>query len=1144
MTRCPQCGWTGPSAPVSRAASRLGKIELVSAPHASPLELPPEEPSSPGSRPGLATSTRLELPDEAPLASPSPAASVVAAGPAPRLELPPEADAVPELAPLPLPTEGDGPERAPHFQTSDAGTITLPAWLTEPLDAGARRAAVLTAPLVVLTAIDALTAGRPALSAGVLSLQALVLTAATAGLVVGHRGGAIAAAVAGLIGLSSLGASGLAFAVWTAAVLSSCLTERGRALALAAGLGAVVTLAPVMLDGTSTRPVLGALRASLDGVGPALKWPVIDQHNGLQLTQGDAALRLVTSTDSESRLVDPERGLDVAIHQLPSGLELTAATRESQLWFESLGLSQPQFGRAEPVTGEFDASTVTLVSAQSNRATISGLIRVGVIGSEAFAVATWTRAHRTLALTPVMQQLMKGVRYRPAARPRLAPAQRASVSPGLVTSLDGRLVGARVSVGPRTVLLLPAAGLPTGELQLKSEQGSFPVDLSKARLSAGVRVAVLGGGMVVPMRAASRAPRLSRFVVAGSWSGGWLSDEPGAAVRATDLIDGRPGPAFDLDGQLLGVVTSGARGPELVTVDALVETMAAVAGSAPRLSEAPQEAPPPLFQPLGDEELRAPASASDVMSSVLLGRSAAGLTGAVVIGEGQAAWVLVADAAVAPPGTRSVSVRLPSKEVRVADIVRVTRGVVLLKLPREDGDGLRPMKLVEGAPLASARRVAWGFRDDPATATVELKSTHGLLSPTEFDAEPGPALSTGPVVSPDNRLAALRSSGGPSIVEGGALQGLGVAGLTDVVWRIAAEPTGTCQLAATIELEDPLEEASLVRVRVEPATDGPLPARVKASSLTDVVPAHGRASFVFRFPCFTTAQLLQFEVQGPSGVRWSLVQHVPVVTVLPGVIRGRTGPSEGAARGPSALVAELWELPTPLTHQHPCRTQPSLCERACMVDELDACTLDGRHALATKEVARAVSRFDAMCEAGDLEACTLLTWAIADTKKPGRALRSKPEGLLGAWCQGGLRRACVAMAIPEWRKTLATRTSECEATPRACGALGLHLLDGPRLDGDLARALKLLQQACRAGDVESCAHSGIESLRFGREEPLAVMPRLQSACDSRIADACTALTLNAARGITVPRMPQAAEQQLDEACRLGSTDACLMTGRP
>ena len=146
--------------------------------------------------------------------------------------------------------------------------------------------------------------------------------------------------------------------------------------------------------------------------------------------------------------------------------------------------------------------------------------------------------------------------------------------------------------------------------------------------------------------------------------------------------------------------------------------------------------------------------------------------------------------------------------------------------------------------------------------------------------------------------------------------------------------------------------------------------------------------------------------------------------------------------------------------------------------------------------------------------------------------------------QAGLRRACVAMAIPEWRKTLTLRTSACVANPRACGALGTHLLDGPRLDGELTRALKLLQQACGAGDVESCAHSGIESLRFGREEPLAVMPRLQRACDARIADACTELALNAARGITVPRMPQAAEQQLDEACRLGSTDACLMTGRP
>ncbi|MDP1917226.1 MAG: hypothetical protein Q8L14_13375 [Myxococcales bacterium] len=1146
MSACPQCGWA--STPQGTAA-RLGKIELVKGRSEASLELPPEPTTGPGARAGVAAPpTRLEFPEDAPGSIPAVRASVspaaVESGSAARLELPPDDDAgIPELAPLPLPTDGDAPP-APHFQTFDDGTITLPAWLTEPLDSGARQAAALTAPLVVLAAIDAVTAGRPELSAGSLWLQALLLTGATAGLVIGHRAGAIAATGAGLIGISSFGPSGLAFAVWTAAVVSICVTVRGRAVALAAGLGAIAVVAPAMVDGMMTRPVLGELRAALDGIGPPLKWPVIDQHHGLQLSRSDASLRMVTSTAAESRLTDPERGLEVALRRLPPGLELTAATRESQLWLETLGLSQLQFGHVAELPGEFDASTVTVVSARARRATLSGFVRVCVIGNDAFAIATWTRAHRSGSLTPVMQQVVDGVRYRPAARPHLPADRRASVSQGLVTSSDGRLVGVRVNAGDRTLLLIPAAVGGEGVLQLKSEQGPFPVDLSKARVSNGVRVALLGGGATVPMRAAIRAPRLSRVVVAGGWSGGWLSDEPGAPIRAVDLIDGRPGPAFDLDGQLIGMVIAGTSGLALVTVDSLFETMVAVAGSAPRLAEANQEPPPPLFEPLGEEERRAPSSASDVLSSVVLARSAAGLTGAVVIGQGQAAWVLVADAAVAPPGVLSVSVRLPSTAVRVADVVRVVRGVALLKLPREDGDGLRVMKLVEGAPLASARRVAWGFRDDPATATVALKSTHGLLSPTEFEPEPGPALSTGPVVSPDNRLAGLRLSGSQSIVEGAALQGLGVAGLTDVVWRIAAEPTGTCQLAATIELEDPLEEATQVRVRVEPATDGAAPSRVKAAAFTDVAPLHGRASFIYRFPCFTTPQWLQFEVQGPSGVRWSQVQRVPVATTLPGVIRGRAGASEGASRGPSALVAELWELPAPVTNQHPCRTQPSLCERACVVDELDACTLDGRQALATKEVGRAVSRFDAMCEAGDLEACTLLPWAVAETKKPGRALRSKAESLLVPWCQAGLRRACVAMAIPEWRKTLTLRTSACVANPRACGALGVHLLDGPRLDAELTRALKLLQQACGAGDVESCAHSGIESLRFGREEPLAVMPRLQRACDARIADACTALALNAARGITVPRMPQAAEQQLDEACRLGSTDACLMTGRP
>ncbi|MDP3499354.1 MAG: hypothetical protein Q8S33_03450 [Myxococcales bacterium] len=1144
MNACPQCGW---AATPQDTPARLGKLELVKGRTEQALELPPE----PGARGEVgAPPTRLELPGNELVAHDLPAVtSVLPAaaddGFAARLELPSDDDAgVPELAPLPLPSDRDATPEPQRFQTFNDDTITLPAWLSEPLDAGARQAAVLTAPLVILALIDAFTAGRPALSAGALTLQSLLFLGATAGLLVGHRAGLIAAMLAGLLGLSPFGASGLAFAVWTASVLSICVTVRGRAVALAAGLGAIVTLAPAMLDGITTRPLLGGLRASLSGVSAPLKWPVIDQHTGLQLSKSEASLHLVTSTAFESRLVDPELGLEVALRRLPPELELTAATRESQLWLETLGVSQLQLGRIDDLPGAFDASTVTPVSARARRASLSGFLRVCVIGNEAFAIATWTRAHRAGALTPIMQQVVQGVRYRPAPRPRLSADQRAAVSHGLVTTSDGRHVGVRVSAGDRTLLLISAAGVSEGVLQVKSDQGPFPVDLSKARLTNGVRVAPLGGGATVPMRAASQAPRLSRVVVAGSWSGGWLSDEPGAPVRNIELIDGRPGPAFDLDGQLIGMVIAGASGLELVTVDALFEVMVAVAGSAPRLAEAKQEPPPPLFEPSGEEERRAPISDSDVLASVVLARSAAGLTGAVVIGAGEASWVLVADAAVAPPGTLSLSVRLPSKAVRVADVVRVIRGVALLRLPREEGDGLRVMKLVEGAPLSNARRVAWGFRDDPATATVALKSTYGLLTPTEFEPEPGPALSTGPVVSPDNRLAGLRLSGSQSLVVGAALQGLGVAGVSDVVWRIAAEPTGTCQLAATIELEDPLEEATLVRVRVEPATDGPAPSRVKAASFTDVMPLHGRARFVFRFPCFTTPQWLQFEVQGPSGVRWSRAQRIPVATTLPGVIRGRAGASEGASPAPSALVAELWELPAPVTHQHACRTEPSLCERACVVDELDACTLDGRQALATKEVGRAVSRFDTMCESGDLEACTLLPWAVAELKKAGRTLRSKPESVLGPWCQAGLRRACVALAIPEWRKTLTLRTSACVANPRACGALGVHLLDGPRLDSELTRALKLLQQACGAGDVESCAHSGIESLRFGREEPLAVMPRLQRACDARIADACTELALNAARGITVPRMPQAAEQQLEDACRLGSTGACLMTGRP
>ncbi|MBE2248724.1 MAG: sel1 repeat family protein, partial [Myxococcus sp.] len=395
----------------------------------------------------------------------------------------------------------------------------------------------------------------------------------------------------------------------------------------------------------------------------------------------------------------------------------------------------------------------------------------------------------------------------------------------------------------------------------------------------------------------------------------------------------------------------------------------------------------------------------------------------------------------------------------------------------------------------------------------------------------------------DDRLAALRVGDGHSTVEAPALVGLGVAGIKDVVWRIAAEATGTCQLAVTAELDDPLEEATFFRVRLEPASTEFAPPRVKAAAFTDTTPERGQATLRYPFPCFTSPQWIQFEVQGPSGLQFSRAQRVWVPTVLPGVVRGRTGPSEGAGPPSSLLVTELWELPAPITLNHACREAPHLCERACLVDEFEACTLDGRIALAARDLGRALNRFDAMCERGDLEACTLLEWTLAE-KKPTRQLRSRPAAVLQPWCDAGLRRACVALAIPEWRKALPALTAGCVQDPRACGALGLHLLDGPRLDAEVTRALKLIQQACLSGDAASCAHSAIETLRFAREEPLAVMPRLKRACEARIADACTLMAMNSARGLTVPRTPRAAEQELDEACRLGAAEACQMCWRP
>ncbi|MBL8940511.1 MAG: hypothetical protein JNM69_38555, partial [Archangium sp.] len=674
---------------------------------------------------------------------------------------------------------------------------------------------------------------------------------------------------------------------------------------------------------------------------------------------------------------------------------------------------------------------------------------------------------------------------------------------------------------------------------LLSTQGPIPVQLTEGTVTNGVRLVLLGGGAGAPLRRSQAAPALTRVVrVADGFSGGWLSEAPGSERRAIDLPDARPGPVFDLEGKLVGFAATDTTGVELVTTDTLETAFTRVVGRPATLEAASLTAPAPLYEIVAPVAPAPEADAASLSRSVLLARSGAGVTAAVVVSAGESGWALVADSSIAPVGA-TVSLTLPSNDVRGVQVVRTTGRVALLRAPRVEGDDLQPLKLMDAIPEGSTRRVAWGFREDPATSTLVLKSVQGELSPDGFDADPAPAMTGGPVLTPEGRVAALRVGGGQSITTAPKIQALSVAGVSDVFWRVVAEPTGECQLAARVLLEDPLEEATVVRVRFEPASSDPAPPRLKIAALTDAMPKQGLAEFVFRLPCWTKPQWMQFEVQSPGTVRATRVQRLPVITTLPGSLVGRAGSSEGCTRPPASEIVWLWELPPRISMQHACRLKPAECERACYVDELDACTLDGRHALSVGEVGRALGRLDPLCARGDVEACTLLAWTVAE-KKSGRQPRAKLEAVLQPWCDAGNARACAALAPAEWKKQLDALKKACAPGSGRCGELGRHLLLGARLDAELKQALGHLKLACGEGDVQACAESATESLRFERETPLEAMPRATAACRGKQAAGCLLEALNAARGLTVPRTPQAAEKIIADTCAAGSETACLM----
>jgi TPR repeat protein len=286
---------------------------------------------------------------------------------------------------------------------------------------------------------------------------------------------------------------------------------------------------------------------------------------------------------------------------------------------------------------------------------------------------------------------------------------------------------------------------------------------------------------------------------------------------------------------------------------------------------------------------------------------------------------------------------------------------------------------------------------------------------------------------------------------------------------------------------------------------------------------------------------LQFEVssQGQTRVTWPQTLRPPAD--LPWVQRGRASGTPGSGPPKATLAAELWETPARATMKHPCGTAPQLCERACAIDDFDACTFDGRYALATKEYGRAVVVLDGACGRGEVEACVLLEWALSEKK--GAKSRSRPDTVLRPWCEAGVARACAALDVPGWRRAIGPAKEACVEAPKACRPYAELLLAGPRLDADVTRALGALKQACGVSDERACGLFARTVIQLDKQDPVTVMPLLDRACAASDLPSCSLRAMNAGLGLTLPRSAQVANAWLEEACAKGALDACAQVLR-
>jgi hypothetical protein len=1094
------------------------------------LELPPDpdEPSSPAARARLRAEVPVPLMSEAVT---TPAAKAV---PRPRPETP-----APPLAARPAPAPG-------RFDV--------------PLDREARWAALFTGPLAALLCVDLVTAGRPALPALIVGLQALFAVAAALAFVRRSRlGAAASAALVAALGVGALwpavDAPGLAATGSIALALAALSWPRAGAtrfvVGVIGGLTALGLLTPDLVDGVGRERLLGPLRdRTRETLRERISWPWVDQRSGVQF---GPALQPWYATSAPGVFLEPMTGAQLFTAALPEGLSFERATVQATAALAQAGLTRVEVGPPTiDETSAFDASATFTFTARQGRATVQGLLRVGETGPQAFVLATWARSSRIDPAATAFQAIVASMRRDPPARPAFESAQARALADRSVLSIVGSAAWAvRVVVGARAAVLVPS--------HLVQDATDVPVSVAgvTTRLPLGARRVSLGVSVIpttlaaeaAPLRSFAQAPRLSRVLVRGpGWSGGWLTGPPAAGTRSVDVQSAMTGPAFDVSGALVGLVLEREGGPELVTLDALLPALTEVLGVTPPLAPAPVAEPAPLFVARERGEGAAQSVEQRAREGVVLVMAATGPTAAVVMGRSARGWVLVLPRQALAPDAQTVTVTLgsgPEATSRPAQVVRLTREVAVLVMEAEALDGLDPFPPGDER-LGDGRRVAFGFRLDPVTGLPTLKGLTGDAVGATFEADPGPGVSAGPVVTPDGRWTGLRLPDGVTVVPASALSELGIAGIRDVVWKVSYEPTGTCQLEATFELEDPLGDATLVAVRVEPGeapgrSEGSTP-RLRAARLTDLVPRGGEAHLVFTLPCFTRPMQLQFEVVSKDQTRVTWPQTLTPPVDLPWVHRGRANGSTGAGAPKTTLAVALWEAPPRATMKHPCGTAPQLCERACAVDDFDACTFDGRYALATREYGRAIAVLDGACGRGELEACVLLSHAVAEQR--GAKVRSRPEAALEPWCNAGVERACRALDPAGWKRALAPAKEACVESPKDCRAFAELLLAGPRLDLDVTRALAALKQACAMSDERACGLYARTVIQLDKEDPAAVMPLLERACAGGDLRSCTLRAMNPGLGLTMPRSAQVANAWLQEACAKGATDACALVLRP